>query len=482
MTITAMTHYAVSERDGRRLTENELENYKAVSVSWQYLLGIRNESEKVEAAGGKPRVWPEKKKKRIEQITAEEEDEISATVKNQAISMPNILSTIGGGNEKSVQLLQLLRQPLNNKTARFYGVQAYFLQKVLLAEQDLLLVLPTGAGKSHFFQASSLYESSSHIYNVVVLPFVALLQQQFEKAQEKGIRASVFTESNKERLLGGGLLFVAVETFVTHSFQSFLGSMHQQGRIKRIFIDEAHVVKTQAGFRTTMLAMRRIRSVAIPIILLSATIPFSLENHLKVDFSAHLLHVLRLPTTRRDISFGLNIVDNNFEEAAKFIMARHNELTHGRGIVFAENIPVLEKFKNYMEINHSISSSTYTSRMQMEEKKEAVKNWQQGRSKIILATSAFGAGVDFSCVRFVIHLIIPNSLIEYAQEIGRGGRDGKGCEAVMFLTRSDINNFSTRIPIVDDGFLRETKAKLLEYVEETNIKCRRDFLTFYFDG
>jgi len=279
--------------------------------------------------------------------------------------------------------------------------------------------------------------------------------------------------------------------------------MHEMGILRRIVMDEAHVSLTHRDFRPDMEKLVIVmRTVPVPVLLLTATMPPSMEQDLRTALACSVWEVIRAETTRPEIGYEVMEVneeedDLNVEiafrikkEMRKWSRGRNGELNgNERGIVYClqkDWTKDLCKFLN-AEIGEEICD-VYHADLSKEVRTAVYREWVEGTVKILVATSALGLGIDYGQVRFVIHQGQSRSLIDFSQESGRGGRDGKEAHSVIF-TSKELRQKCEWIEKKESewaGHLTGGFKAMKGWVEGRTVagvkECRRMGLGLYMDG
>jgi ATP-dependent DNA helicase RecQ len=323
----------------------------------------------------------------------------------------------------------------------------------ILSGQDTLALLPTGGGKSICFQIPGLVIGGTCL---VVSPLIALMNDQVNNLKTKGISAVAITSSMNAKEIDIALnnaayghvqfLYVSPERIENETFRQRLSYLP----IGLIAIDEAHCI-SQWGydFRPSYLKIAELREYFPSVNIIAVTA--SATKEVVQDIQDKLLFknqgVFRQSFERKNIRYVVQIEENKFERLLKII---HNIC--GTGIVYVRNRKKTEEISKWLEQN-KISSSFYHAGIKAHERAIIQQNWIDNKSQVIVATNAFGMGIDKPNVRFVVHLDLPESLEAYFQEAGRAGRDEKPAYAIMLCNNYDIaslqDQFEEKTPSID---------------------------------
>ncbi len=308
----------------------------------------------------------------------------------------------------------------------------------VLSGKDTLGLLPTGGGKSITFQVPALALGG---VTIVVTPLISLMKDQVDNLRKIGIPAvclhSGLTRSETRlgldrcRLGRAKLLYVSPERLQSENFISSLRALP----VKLIVVDEAHCI-SQWGydFRPSYLKINSLRKYfpEAPVLALTASatpeVVADIQRQLKFNESSS---VFRKSFSRPNISY---IVRHDLHKPHQLL----NILTHtsGSAIVYVRSRKRTAEIAQLLN-DEGISALYYHAGLAPEEKDQRQEKWKQGHVRVIVATNAFGMGIDKPDVRVVVHMDIPGSLEEYYQEAGRAGRDGKTAYAVLIVSRYD---------------------------------------------
>ena len=319
----------------------------------------------------------------------------------------------------------------------FRPLQAEIIDAVL-AGRDTLALMPTGGGKSICFQVPTLVMGSKDENKrlcLVITPLIALMKDQVENLQARNIQAAaVYTGMSwdKQRaaldncLYGPyHFLYCSPERLESEEFRKRLADLP----IGLIAVDEAHCI-SQWGydFRPSYLNIAAVRELlpGVPVLALTATAtPETIEDiQAKLGFAEP--NVLRKSFHRDNLHYVVRQTNNKAEQVAH-ILSR----VPGSAIVYVRNR------KRAQELAEWLNTTYYHAGLTAKERNERQEAWKEGKTRVIVATNAFGMGIDKADVRVVIHVDLPNSLESYYQEAGRAGRDGETAYAVLLFNPNE---------------------------------------------
>ncbi len=381
------------------------------------------------------------------------------------------------------QALDILRSRFGYQQFRFQQQQII---DSLIAGQDALVLMPTGGGKSLCYQIPAILRDGT---GIIISPLIALMQDQVDALAQNGINAAYLNSTQtieqqqqvRQRLIAAeiDLLYVAPERALGDDFLEMLDDC----RIALFAIDEAHCV-SQWGhdFRPDYQKLTRLheRFPRIPRIALTATADKrtlgEIEQQLQLQDAARFVHSFDRPNIFYRITQG----DNNRQRLWRFICDSHPA---DAGIVYCLSRKKVEETANWLSDKGRIALP-YHAGLDKNTRAEHQRMFLQQEGVIIVATIAFGMGIDKPDVRFVAHLNLPKNLESYYQETGRAGRDGEPANAWMAYGLQDIITLRQMMAQsdADDQFKRVLHHKMeamLGFCEQTG--CRRQTLLAYFD-
>ena len=313
--------------------------------------------------------------------------------------------------------------------------------------KDTFGLMPTGGGKSITFQVPAMAMEGICI---VVTPLIALMKDQVDNLKKRGIKATSihsgqsreFIISQLENCIFGDykFLYVSPERLSSEIFQIKLKAMN----VCLLAIDESHCI-SQWGydFRPSYLAIADIRKLLpnVPILALTATATPTVVDDIQEKLLFKEKNVFKKSFQRKNLAYIIRKSDNK-TETLKYILER----VQGSAVVYVRSRKKTKETADFLKSN-GFTAEFFHARLSMEEKNLRQDRWMKGECRIIVATNAFGMGIDKPDVRLVVHLDMPGSLEEYYQEAGRAGRDGEKAYAVVIS--SNIDNARLKKQLTD---------------------------------
>lgn len=338
----------------------------------------------------------------------------------------------------------------------------------VLDGHDTIGLLPTGGGKSITFQVPALAMPGG--LTIVITPLISLMKDQVDNLMKRGIRAGQLnhamkrsqTETVLKRCELGKIriLYLSPEKLRSPGLEAWWNILD----VKLIVVDEAHCI-SQWGydFRPSYLLIGQLRErfPDIPVLALTA----SATPEVVADIKEKLLFRpsskdFRLSFTRKNISYIVRHCDFKDIELLHILSS-----AGGCGIVYTRSRKRTHELAAYLTANN-ISADYYHAGLSPEDKNEKQNRWKSGQTRIMVATNAFGMGIDKPDVRIVVHHDLPSSLEEYYQEAGRAGRDGQPSWAVVLATSADKGILTRRLSesYPDKEFIRDIYDKLFVFL------------------
>ncbi len=335
----------------------------------------------------------------------------------------------------------------------FRPVQEEIITSVLKGN-DTLALLPTGGGKSICYQVPAMAKDGICI---VVSPLIALMKDQVDQLKEKGISALSITSGMGRREIDIALdnciygnvklLYLSPERLLSALVMTRIAYMN----VNLIAVDEAHCI-SQWGydFRPAYLHISKLREIKpdVPVLALTATATKQVKADIQEKLNFKNQHVYQKSFERKNLQY---VVLNHENKLKKLVEICEN--VKGSGLVYVRSRRETFELSKYLN-QHQISSTFYHAGLDYDVRTERQLGWKKNKWQVMVATNAFGMGIDKPDVRFVVHYDLPESLEAYYQEAGRAGRDEKKAYAVLLFNNYDellaLNKFEINFPSIDD--------------------------------
>lgn len=332
---------------------------------------------------------------------------------------------------------------------------------------DTLGLMPTGGGKSVTFQVPALAQEGLCL---VVTPLIALMKDQVRNLRSRGIKAAaVYSGMTREEIIialencifgNYKFLYISPERLATDIFRTKLRHMH----VNLIAIDEAHCI-SQWGydFRPSYLQIAEIRQLlpGVPVLALTATATPEVVDDIQERLAFRQKNVFRMSFERSNLAY---IVRHTEDKPAELLHIL-NRLP-GSAIVYTRNRKRTKEAAQFLE-DHQITATFYHAGLSNDTKDQRQKSWLTGEHRVMVATNAFGMGIDKPDVRLVVHIDCPDSPEAYFQEAGRAGRDGQKAYAVLLCARTDKSLLQRRITdtFPDKDYVRKVYEDVQYYYQ-----------------
>ena len=311
--------------------------------------------------------------------------------------------------------------------------------------KDTLGLMPTGGGKSITFQVPALAQEGICI---VITPLIALMKDQVQNLRKREIKAlAIYSGMTRQEILTAlencifgnyKFLYISPERLDTEIFRTKLRSM----KVSMITVDESHCI-SQWGydFRPAYLKIAEIRELLpeVPVLALTATATPEVVTDIQARLKFREGNVFRMSFERKNLAYIVRKTDNKTKEIL-YILQRIS----GSAIIYVRNRRRTKEITELL-MNEGITADFYHAGLDNAVKDLRQKRWQSGEVRVMVATNAFGMGIDKPDVRIVLHLDLPDSPEAYFQEAGRAGRDGEKAYAVILYSKSDKTTLHKRV-------------------------------------
>ncbi|OFY85735.1 MAG: ATP-dependent DNA helicase RecQ [Bacteroidetes bacterium RIFCSPLOWO2_12_FULL_35_15] len=373
---------------------------------------------------------------------------------------------------------------------KFFGFDSFKGQQEeiitsLMEGKDTFVIMPTGGGKSLCYQLPALVSEGTAI---IISPLIALMKNQVDALRNFGNEEGIahFLNSSlskveitkvKKDITDGKtkLLYVAPESLTKEDNIAFFNEI----KISFFAIDEAHCISEWGhDFRPEY---RRLRPIIeqigkVPIIALTATATPKVQQDIQKNLGMTSANLFKSSFNRSNLYYEVRPKQNVVKEIIKYVKTQHGK----SGIIYCLSRKKVEELAETLRVN-GIKALPYHAGLEAKERAKTQDAFLMEDIDVIVATIAFGMGIDKPDVRFVIHHDIPKSLEGYYQETGRGGRDGAEGNCITFYSYDDIaklEKFMKGKPVAEQEIGKQLLTETVSYAETSS--CRRKFLLHYF--
>ena len=314
-----------------------------------------------------------------------------------------------------------------------------------LAGQDTLALLPTGGGKSICFQVPGLQREGLCL---VISPLIALMQDQVENLNKRGLRAKALTSGltfreidhilDNARFGGLDFLYTSPERIQSALFIERFKRM----KISLLVVDEAHCISEWGhDFRPAFRQIANLRKLQpeVPILALTATATKAVQQDICVQLQMPKAQILEASFARENLQYLVRPAHNKMQEILAICQREK-----GTGIVYCQTRRSVKEVARVLLAN-GLRCGIYHGGLSAEERSQMLRAWLTDKNQIMVATNAFGMGIDKPDVRFVLHYEVPTSPEAYFQEAGRGGRDGQPAYALLLHEHKDFEQMQQQL-------------------------------------
>ena len=362
---------------------------------------------------------------------------------------------------------------------RFRGIQEDIIDSIS-KNKDTLGLMPTGGGKSITFQVPALAKEGMCL---VITPLIALMKDQVQNLKKRGIKAlAIYSGMSRQDIIitlencifgNYKFLYISPERLDTEIFRTKLRKMH----ISMITVDESHCI-SQWGydFRPAYLKIAEIRELLpdVPVLALTATATPEVVKDIQARLHFRHKNVFRMSFERNNLAYIVRKTENKTAELLHILRSMPSS-----AIVYVRNRRRTKEITELLNNEH-ITADFYHAGLDDATKDIRQHRWQSGESRVMVATNAFGMGIDKPDVRIVIHMDLPDSIEAYFQEAGRAGRDGQKAYAVILYAKSDKTTLHKRIPdtFPEKEYIRDVYEHLQYYYQMAmgdGLDCVREF-------
>jgi superfamily II DNA helicase RecQ len=448
-TVMGVGNYSVSIDIVKHLSTRSIDAFRALSTAWHRFLGVDGQT----AAYEEP--TPQRKRRMRESMSG-----LAVLPKEKAVQVEDVRATA---------VHTALQQVLGKQDVRFRSIeQEQALYAVLDKQTPLVVILPTGGGKSLLFTLPACIEEG---VTVVVVPYRALIEDLVQRISDCGVDCMEWKHGNTNPAS-----VVVVSADVAGDITSngnFLGYaqlLKGKGLLQRIVLDECHLVLTARHWRENLLKVKNLRLLGCPMVLLTATLPPLQEAELEASMLVKNATYIRASTVRPNARYFVSWCAREALESTALTMCKRwagrLQRTGQKGVVYC-----LSKAQSE-QMAEALGCAYYHAGVDVEERAERLQAWVE-QGGLIVATSALGTGVDYAGIVYILHVGMPWSITDFAQASGRGGRGGEAFDVVVVLGQGEVERRMERES--DDMEVLAMGQFLI------GSGCRRELMSSYMD-
>ena len=385
----------------------------------------------------------------------------------------------------NAELLEVARDMFKDQAFQWRSAaQSESMEMVLSGVEAAICILPTGGGKSLLFMLPLKLEDAQT--TVIIVPLVSLRSDMIRRLRELRIRTEVWSPGTYP---AASAVIVSAEAACSTEFMTYCQSLIATQRLDRIVVDECHLTVTQAGYRQSMRQLGSVRLLPTKFVYLTATLPPLMEPEFRRQNYLMAAKITRASANRPNISYqrvpialpkevslvaaACDIIRNQIDMYSKTDSRLLADGSRFWNVVYDRVLIYCQSIDDATAVGSLLGCGVYTSSAGTAEQKEAIiSEWlSNSRVPYLAATSALSAGFDYAHVRAVFHVDVPRSMIDFVQEVGRGGRDGMPAISAIIAQAGKAR------PSDDNSVDRSSMEK---YMETSG--CLRQFLSVYIDS
>ena len=355
----------------------------------------------------------------------------------------------------------------------------------LTQQQQLMVVLPTGAGKSVLFMLPALLEEMGT--NIVVVPFAALMDDLVDRARLAGIDClrwkSSRLQDREQPVRAARLVVVSADVVEIDQFRNYLDSLRSRKLLKRIFFDEAHTAILDVAYRRRLEGLKGLHRNGCPVIALTATMPGVMERWFRQTMLMGAAEIIRASTVKCNIRYNVIRIEGGsskqrggrvaVQDEVVRVVLRMEKAMYGRqkGVVYCRSRTACEA------LAEKLGCDFYHSGVVESERQARLQRWIEGGggNRWMVATTGLGTGVDIKGIVGVVHMEQPYGIVDFVQQTGRGGRcEGEVVESVVVMEAKKVRMDEKRSDV------EHRNHQAMEWFVESH-GCRRVVLGMFMD-
>jgi superfamily II DNA helicase RecQ len=447
-TVMGVSNYSVPIDIVKHLSTRSVDAFRALSTAWHRFLGVDGQTED-----------PEEPNARRKRRMRESMSGLAILPKEKAVQVEDT---------RAAAVHRALQQVLGKEDVGFRSMeQERALYAVLDKQTPLVVVLPTGGGKSLLFTLPACIEKTG--VTVVVVPYRALIEDLVQRIRGCGVDCIEWKhgESNPASVVVVSA-DVAGDITSNGNFLGYARVLKGKGLLQRVVIDECHLLFTARHWRANLLKVKNLRLLGCPTVLLTATLPVVQEGELEASMLVRNATYIRASTVRPNARYFVSWCQRStLEETAIAICKKWAERlrqTRQKGVVYCLSKAQCE------QIAEELYCAYYHA--DVDDRGERLQEWVE-QGGLIVATSALGTGVDYPGIVYILHVGMPWSMTDFAQASGRGGRGGEAFEVVVVVGQGEVEK---RMEQESDDIDVQAMGQFL-----IGDGCRRELMSSYLD-
>jgi superfamily II DNA helicase RecQ len=447
-TAMGVANYGVPVDIIKHLSTRSIDAFRALSTAWHRFLGVDGQGEEAVEASSRH------KRRMRESISGQAE-----LPKAKAVQI---------GDERAETVHKALQQVLGKQDVRFRSAeQEQALYAVLDYQTPLVVVLPTGGGKSLLFTLPACIEKTG--VTIVVVPYRALIEDLVSRIRDSGVECIEWThgDSNPASVVVVSA-DVAGDVTSNGNFLGYARLLKSKGLLRRMVVDECHLVFTSSYWRRNLLKVKNLRLLGCPIVLLTATLPPMRELELEACMLVRHATYIRASTVRPNARYFVSWCQRGKLEETALAMckrwAKRLQRTQEKGVVYCRSKAQCERIAKELDCIYYHA--------EVEDRAEQLAEWAEAGGMIV-ATSALGTGVDYAGIVYILHVGMPWSLTDFAQASGRGGRGGEPVDVVVVIEHGEVEK---RVEEKSEDMDVQAMGQFL-----IGSGCRRELMSAYLD-
>ena len=451
-TKTGLANYGVPIDIVKHLSMRSVQTFRPLSQAWHRFLGVDGH----EARPATIALGATRKRPREDEGDKGGNDDLAVVRPQQKKARLDSIPASAVG--------RAMQQALGRSDVSFKSdeqEQAMF--AMVNGQTPLVVVLPTGGGKSLLFMVPACLDNAG--VTVVVVPFRALIEDLATRIRARGIDCVEWVNSETNP---ASVMLVSADIAGEAGFLKYAGSLNDKKQLRRVVIDECHLIITASHWRPKLAKLRNLRVLTCPIVLLTATLPPVLEGVLGRSMLTQAATYIRASTVRPNLRYYVSRCARGkaMESALAMCRRRQEQLRDGKkGVVYCHSRTACETLAEALGCQRYHAGEL--------DRAEILARWL-AEGGFIVATSALGTGVDFPGIVFVLHVGMPWSMIDYCQESGRAGRSGEMADSVIVVEPGEVERR------VREGGASVDVCAMGMFIESEG--CRRGKMSEYMDG